>query len=738
MTDEHLDLHIEGMTCAACSSRIEKVLNKMPGVKAEVSLLEHRARVSGCSIDDAIAAVRRAGYDAWPAKPREHSAAHPAASGIEKFRLWFSVGALVIMLFEMMGMLSGRHITVPVSWQWGLATVMQTVIAWPFYASALRALRSGGANMETLISIGTLSAYLWSVAMMMNGMRDVESDMQLAHGALYFETSVIVLAMVRIGRHLESRARGRALRALSELMQIDQSPVLTLDESTNQWQLKFPESIAPNSLIRITPGQPISLDALITDGETEIDESSMTGESLPVAKGVGSTVYAGCLNLSEEITAKVLARFESSRRAMIGERILSALSSRAPIAALADRIASVFVPVVLVVAALTATGHVAVGAALSDAVSHAVAVLVVACPCALGLATPAAIAAGLARGAQLGWLFRSADALQRAAEVDHVVLDKTGTLTSGRPKLVAIAGSNASGMLMHTDLESVPTEQPWPDWLAAASSAERGIEHPLAGALLSYVAGKPMPRCHDVHHQPGQGVSAVIADGPFAGQTITVGKPKPQTAYPELESLHPDASAVDVLINSRWHGRLWVADSMRPDAQRAIAALNKAEINAMILSGDRESAVGRAARLLGGIKAKGAQTPEDKAAMLDQFKRDGRRVAMIGDGINDASAMAHAHLGIAMASGANITLQTADITVSSKTPLLGSVQSLMLARATIGHVKENLVFAFAFNIAAIPLAAFGLLSPTVAGSAMALSSAAVVANAARVLNWKST
>ena len=743
-----VDLHIEGMTCAACSSRIEKVLQRLPGVTAEVSLLEHRARVTGLSVDEAIAAIRRAGYDASPLDlrvPRElgpnSDADRPSPPGfaqlIEQSRLWFSIVALLVMLVEMAGMATGRHGLIPVALQLVLATIMQTVVAWPFYRSAWRALLAGSANMETLISIGTLAAYGWSVIAISGLMPELADQ----HSGLYFETSVVVLAMVRLGRTLETRARGQAIRALSQLTQIDQSPVEGFDTASNSWSNKSPALILAGTLIRLAPSQPISLDAVITEGQTEVDESSMTGESLPVVKHVGDTIYAGCLNLSGSITAKVISDFTASRRAVIGEQILSALSSRAPIAALADRIAAVFVPAVLVIALLTLFGHLAVGTATGEAIAHSVAVLVVACPCALGLATPAAIAAGLARSAQFGWFFRSADALQRAAEINHVVFDKTGTLTSGRPKLIAIASARSNthdgpNGIEHTDLEAAPQLRPWPDWLAAASAAEQGIEHPLAGALLSYVAGRPMPRCSDVHNHPGDGVSALIEEGPFQGQRIRVGKPGWIDSQINLDDLHADASAVDVAIGDQWCGRLWISDSLRADAQDAIARLSPLGLHATILSGDRNSAVQRIARMLGHMECFGQQSPEQKALRLDQWQREGRDVAMVGDGINDAAAMAHAHLGVAMASGAALTLQSADLTIATQTPLRDATNCLALARSVMRRVKENLGFAFVFNIAAIPLAALGILPPAIAGSAMALSSAAVITNAVRLLGWK--
>lgn len=720
------------MTCAACSARIERVLNKIPGVTASVSLIDHRAHVQGLTVDEAIAAIRRAGYDARPLA-LSASFTHESATQtplIERVRSWVTVIALMPMLAEMAWMLSGQHGLIAAPVQLVLATLMQTIVAWPFYRAAWRALRVGSANMETLVSLGTLSAYGWSISVM------ASSAPMHGQTALYFEASIVVLAMVRIGRRLEQTARQRALDVLNGLVRLDADPVERFDSVSQSWSFVPPDTLEPGALIRIHANEPIRIDAQITEGQTEVDESSLTGESLPAPKSAGSMIFAGCLNLSGAVTARVQKSFHESRRAEIGQKILSALSTRAPIAALADRIAAVFVPAVLLIALGTLVSHIALGSGLEAAIAPAVAVLVVACPCALGLATPAAIAAGLARSAQQGWLFRSADALQRAAKVNHVALDKTGTLTSGRPQIIAL--SSQAGSVI--EIEPDQRQTPWPMWLAACTAAERGIEHPLAGALLAYAAGRPMPECGAVENFPGMGLRAQCeSDAPF---TVWVGKPSwvfAQTgSMPPgpLDNIHPNATSIDVVIDQKWQGRIWVADSLRPDARPAVQELIAQGKAVTLLSGDRASAVERISELLGGLPWLGGQTPEGKSAQLQRWKDEDRRVAMVGDGINDAAAMAHAHLGVALASGASLALETADLTISSSQPLLAVAQSLALAESVMKRVKENLFFAFGFNSLAIPLAAAGFLSPVVAGSAMALSSAAVMLNASRLLTWK--
>lgn len=730
-----LDLRIEGMTCAGCSNRIEGVLNKMPGVKANVSFLDHRVRIEGLAVDDAIAAIRRAGYDAWPIieKNRQPLLAQ-TLDPVECYRLWIAIAAMFLMVIEMGGMVIGHHGTIPIIVQWALATLLQTFVAWPFYRGAWRALKARSANMESLVSLGTLAAYGWSVISFLN-----------PSPVFYFETSIVVIAMIKIGRYIEHRARDRALKGFGHLFRDTNQPIDRWDPISASWRSLAAKALQVGDKIRIRENGLIPCDGVIESGQTEIDESALTGESDPNARVPGDSVYAGSLNLSAVITVTITKTVNESRQALIGERILAALSTRAPIAALADRVAAVFVPVVLVTALLSLLGHWLAGEIPSDAVGHAISVLVIACPCALGLATPAAIAAGLAKASGRGFLFRSAQALERAAEIGHIVFDKTGTLTSGRPRLIALTGHDLRIMNIDSTERPADRSQYWPDWLRLATGAERGVEHPLAGALLSYAAGREITPCSSAYNHPGKGVTAQSG-----GQKIAVGKPNwiaselGVRSVPADESLFlaqqkhhlADATAIDVAIDGHWRGRIWVADTLRPDAVSAIRDLTRLKIPVTLLSGDRASAVSRVATTLGIANALSGQTPEDKANYLDSLKSAGVKVAMVGDGINDASAMAHAHLGVAMASGSGLTLETADLTISSPAPILAVTQSLLLAKVVMRRVKENLIFAFGFNAIAIPVAALGGLSPVIAGTLMALSSGLVMANSVRILSWQ--
>lgn len=709
------------------------MLSRMPGVNAQVSLLEHRARIIGLSSDEAIAAIRRAGYDAWPIfeqSQRQTKSPSQTAKPLERFRNLFSVLALGVMAIEMMGMLTQRHGLIAWPIQLFIATVMQTVVAWPFYRSAARAIRSKSANMETLISLGTVCAYGWSVFLLFF------SDNR--HGVLYFEASVVVIAMVRLGRVLQERAQGRALEAIEGLIHLETKEVDCWDEASLSWKKTDPREISEGARIRIHPNESLSLDGVVLEGSSEVDESSMTGESMPANRSVGMNVYAGCINLTDVLIIKTSSGFHASRRALIGARILSALSTRAPIAALADRIAHYFVPTVLVIAALTVAAHLWAGSQASHAIAAAVAVLVVACPCALGLATPAAIAAGLARAAREGWLFQSADSLQRAASVNTVVFDKTGTLTSGRPRVKDIWQSDRSIL------------GDWPYWLSAAAAAERGVEHPLAGALLSYASGKFIPDAKDIENIAGQGVRAQVLDASGNKRLrVCVGKPQwvmtqldptkkigpsqdaPSTPAKGLEG----TSEIHVAVDGVLEGKIFIADSLKQDATQTMAGLIHRGYRTRILSGDRNSAVKVIAQELGNISYDAEQTPEEKTAKIRAWKSQGEKIAMVGDGINDAAAMSHADLGIAMAAGANLTIQAADLTIADASRLSAITESLWLAKETMKRVKENLAFAFMFNILAIPAAALGKLSPAIAGSAMAVSSVLVMANALRLLRF---
>ncbi|MGA1253104.1 MAG: heavy metal translocating P-type ATPase [Burkholderiaceae bacterium] len=796
-----IDLQIEGMTCAGCVARVTKALEKIPGARAEVSLIEHRARVTGADLEAAVAAIRRAGYTAGPftgAQPAGKAAQRvsqtaaggkgqqtpqspgllpvtpvspvgpaspvspigpisPASPGLfvgfsqASWESRVAALALAIMVIEMGGMALGAgHGLVPLWLQALLASLMQFWVGAPIAQRGLRALRHGRASMETLILLGTATAYLWSMGLWLGPLVlpifSVDPTVLgiVGQGPVYFEASVVVLAMMHLGLQLQDRAQARTLAALAPFLHEASSPVLRLAAQPSD--LADPASVLPERLttctaqelksgdhIWLAAGAGLPCDGIVVGGSSEFDESGLTGESLPVARGVGDRVIGGTRNISEPVLVRVEGNPDQWRQSQLRDQMMSALASRAPIAEWADKVAAIFVPAVAVLAVMNLVVQTLWGTGFAVALERSIALLVIACPCALGLATPMAIATGLARGAQRGWLFRNAASLQKAAELERVVFDKTGTLTEGRPRLVGIAA-------VHLPPRAI-SPQDFPPWLAAAVAAQEGNPHPLAGAFWSHAAGRAEPQaCQEAQVLPGLGI---IAQTP-AGRVI-LGKPNwvahqtggtiPEGLNTAAAGLWPSASQIDIAINGVWQGSVWAQDSVKPDARDAVAALARLGIASALLSGDREGAVRATAEAaaIPLIDTAWGLSPEDKAQRLKQWQSQGQKTAMVGDGINDLAAMAQADLAIALSAGASITLKTADITLTNSQRLLAVAEVIGFCRKVRRRIIENLGFAFGFNLLALPLAASGSLSPAIAGAAMALSSVAVVSNALRLL-----
>lgn len=784
-----IDLQVEGMTCAGCVARVTKALAKIPGAHAEVSLIEHRARVTGADLETAVAAIRRAGYTASPLAGAQPSVATalsavqtgaaanqqqtPEAAGLPPMnpvspvspissglRQGFSQAswasrvaalALAIMAIEMGGMALGAgHGLVPLWLQAVLASLMQFWVGAPIAQRGIRSVRHGRASMETLILLGTATAYLWSMGLWLGPWVlpffsvDPSALGTAGQGPIYFEASVVVLAMMHLGLQLQDRAQARTLAALAPFLHEASSPVLRL--AAQPADLADPASVLPDRLsactaqelkngehIWLAAGAGLPCDGVVVAGTSEFDESGLTGESLPVARGVGDRVIGGTRNISEPVLVRVEGDPDQWRQSRLRDQMMSALASRAPIAEWADKVAAVFVPAVAVLAVMNLIVQTLWGAGFAVALERSIALLVIACPCALGLATPMAIATGLARGAQKGWLFRNAASLQTAAELRRVVFDKTGTLTEGRPRLVGIASADLPPRAI--------SPEHFPPWLAAAVAAQEGNPHPLAGAFWSHAAGRAEPRAYEeAQVLPGLGIIAKTPTG-----SVIVGKPAwvahqttgsiPEGLDAAAAGLWPSASQIDVAINGVWQGSVWAQDSLKPDASDAVTALAKLGIDSALLSGDREGAVRAAAEATAIPLTDTAwgQSPEDKAQRLKQWQSQGEKTAMVGDGINDLAAMAQADLAIALSAGASITLKTADITLTNSQRLLAVAEVIAFSRKVRRRIIENLGFAFGFNLLALPLAATGSLSPAIAGAAMALSSVAVVSNALRLL-----
>lgn len=750
MTPSAIDLRIEGMTCAGCVARVVRAIEKIPGAQAEVSLIEHRARISGIDLATAVAAIRRAGYAASPITTAPTPAATQAsiaeggASGVvgqgNRSATWaraFAIVALSLMLFEMAAMTLGSHVglghgLIPLWLQALLATIMQFWVGAPIARKGLTSALRGRASMETLILLGTASAYLWSMGLWLGVLSASDSH-------VYFEASVVVLAMMHIGQHLQDRAQARTLAALAPFLHESTAPALRLDPQHGGLTNPRAEVRTPCPAQALRSGDQIWLDAntllpcdgVILEGSSEFDESGLTGEALPVTREVGDRVIGGTRNVSSAVIVRVEGDPDQWRQSQLRSQMMAALASRAPIAQWADRIAAVFVPLVAALALVNLGAQTFWGPGFATALERTIAMLVIACPCALGLATPMAVATGLARGAQNGWLFRNAASLQKGADIDRVVFDKTGTLTEGRPRLVGIASSLHPARAI--------TAEDFPKWLAAAVAAQEGSPHPLAGAFWSQAAGRAVPlvMAEPLQHA-GLGIQALTSVG-----RVVIGKPNwvaqslsnGRAAVSQDDHLWPAASQVDVAIDGVWQGRLWADDSLKEDAAQAIDALRSHATGVAVLSGDRQEAVAAAANALGlGHESVGwGLSPEDKAARLQQWQSRGEKVAMVGDGINDLSAMAQADLAIALSAGASITLKTADITLTNSHHLMAVPRVIAFCKTVRRRIIENLAFAFAFNLLALPMAAVGALTPAIAGAAMALSSVAVVGNALRLL-----
>lgn len=718
---ETLDLPITGMTCASCVGRVERALLAVPGVRsAEVNLATERARVGVLSgtagLGELIAAVRRAGYEAsYPDSGAGSEGAVAAARG-RKARLDGTMAALALafaapLLLPMLLAPFGVDIMLP-SWaQFALAGVVQLVFGARFYRGAWKALLGGVGNMDTLVALGTSAAFGLSAWELAAGQG----------GQLYFEASAAVIALVRLGKWLESQARrqaGEAIRAL-ERLRPDRARV----RREGAEQEIAAADLRPGDLLVIRPGERIAADGLVREGVGSTDESLLTGESLPVAKEPGSRIVGGALNGEALLLAEVTATGAEGQLARMMRLVEDAQAAKPPVQRLVDRVSAVFVPVVIGIAALTFIGWWLAGAGMETAAVNAVAVLVIACPCALGLATPAAIMVGTGTAARHGILIRDAGALEQARAIRTVVFDKTGTLTAGRPELVAlhpVPGETEEGVLR----------------LAAALQA--GSEHPLARAVLARAEGLGIPAVKSVRALPGRGL-----EGDVEERRHQLGNARlMQEVGVDLAPLAGEGTALEAAGRTvsyladgrRLLGLLAFGDAAKPGAAEAVAELRRRGLNVVLLTGDNQGAADTAARTLGIDEVRAGALPADKAALVAELRARGA-VAMVGDGVNDAAALAAADLGLAMATGTDVAVAAAGITLMRGDPRLVPA-ALDIAARTYQRIRQGLFWAFAYNVVGIPLAVSGLLSPVVAGAAMAFSSVSVVGSALLLRRWR--
>jgi Cu+-exporting ATPase len=718
---ESCTLTISGMTCASCSARVEKALHKVPGVlDASVNLATEQATVKlaqGTSTTSLIAAVERAGYGAH--LPQANS--DTSATSTRALPDWWPVALAICLslplIMPMLGSLGGAHWMLPGWLQLVLATPVQFWLGARFYRAGWKALRAGSGNMDLLVAVGTSAAYGLSVYLLLTRADPMH---------LYFEASAVVISLVLLGKWLEARAKRQTTEAIRALQAL--RPLIArvrLDGIDHDLPI---DAIRIGDLVVIRPGERVPVDGAIVEGTSQVDESLLTGESLPVDKQPGDTVTGGAINAQGVLVARTTAVGAETTLARIIRMVENAQAAKAPIQRLVDKVSAVFVPVVMVIALLTFIAWWAWGGSAEAAILNAVAVLVIACPCALGLATPTAIMAGTGVAARHGILIKDAEALELAHRISTVVFDKTGTLTDGTPHVVACVAANRS------DRDTV---------LAIAAGLQSGSEHPLARAVLAETtaAGIVPQATREQQALPGRGIT-----GEVHGKTYWLGNRRLMldnnidlaelnATATELEAAGRSVSWLARASDRRVLGVLAFGDAIKPSAVLAVAKLKAHGVASIMLTGDNRGAAEAAATTLGIDRVLAEVLPADKATHVGQLKTTGQIIAMVGDGINDAPALAAADVGIAMSSGSDIAMHTAGITLMRGDPALVA-DAIDISKRTYAKIRQNLFWAFIYNVVGIPLAAAGLLNPVIAGAAMAFSSVSVVSNALLLRRWR--
>ena len=726
-----LQLDIEGMTCASCATRVEKALNKVEGASAEVNYATERATITGARLDHKalLEAIEHAGYGAHLHSDDEQG---PEGSRSLTRRLLISAGVtLPVIVLSMIPEAQFYY------WQWVVAALALPIAlwgAWPFHRAAALNARHGVATMDTLISLGILSATGWSIyALFFGGAGDIGMTMTLSFfgtpGAgsheIYLEVAAAVTTFMLLGRYLEHRAKRDAGAALRALMKSGAKEATLLREGK---EIVVPiGQVQAGDRMVVRPGGRIPTDGTIEEGNAALDTSMMTGESLPREVGPGDSVFGGTINTSGLLTVVATRVGNNTELACMAAMVEKAQTGKSEAQRLADRIAAVFVPIVMVVAALTFVGWMVFDGSVDIAFQAAVATLIIACPCALGLATPTALLVGTGRGAQLGLLIRGPEVLERSRALDTIVLDKTGTLTSGEMTVTSIIAT-------HTE-DSV---------VALAAAVEKGSEHPLAQAVLRYAHSKnvEVPQARDFVATAGLGARADVAKKPAAGGQIKWLEEQGFVADPQLVAQVNEAQAsghtvIGVAHDKTVVGAVVIADTVKASSALAVQRLKDLGLHPVMATGDHEVVAKNIARQVGIDTVYAGVSPEGKANLVATLQSEGHQVAMVGDGINDAPALATADLGIAMGTGTDAAMSAGDMTIVSG-DLLSVSDGIALARRTLGTIRGNLFWAFAYNVAAIPLAVSALLNPMVAGLAMAFSSVFVVTNSLRLRRFRPT
>jgi P-type Cu+ transporter len=732
-TSAHVELPITGMTCASCANRVERKLNKLDGVTATVNYATEKATVefdpTAADPEQFVEAVEAAGYGAVLPSPQAdegRSESEWDETAPLRQRLVISLALMLpVLLLAMIPPLQFDN------WQWMALTLASPVVlwgAWPFHKAAWANLRHATATMDTLVSVGVLAAFLWSLYALflgdagVPGMRMTLSLSASGGDEIYLEVAAAVTVFILAGRYFEARAKRRAGAALTSLMELGAKDVAILDDSGAERRVPI-EELAVGHRFVVRPGEKVATDGIVEEGTSAVDQSLLTGESVPVEKQPGDEVAGASVNAGGRLIVRATKVGADTALAQIAKLVTDAQTGKAPVQRLADRVSGVFVPIVIALSLATLGFWIGAGQDLRFAFAAAVAVLIIACPCALGLATPTALLVGTGRGAQLGLLIKGPEILESTRKVDTIVLDKTGTVTTGRMSVVdvALADGVTRGEL-----------------LRVAGALEDASEHPIARAIAQAARDElgVLPKVDAFVNREGLGVEGVVD-----GHGVQIGRPALMAEWSlripgELDAAkHVAEASGRTAVLAAWDGAvrgvLVVADTVKPTSAEAVAALKTLGLRPVLLTGDNQTTAGAVAAEVGIDEVIAEVLPADKADVITRMQAEGHVVAMVGDGVNDAPALARADLGLAIGTGTDVAIEASDLTLVSG-DLRAAADAIRLSRATLRTIKQNLAWAFGYNVAALPLAAIGLLNPLLAGLAMALSSVSVFANALRL------